>query len=98
MEITKRELYDFKDRKFPEKICFSPIGIVHSPFKSLKGIPIQPIFSKIEARILLPKIMTGRIKPFIILPKLLYGSNNVTKNIRLKRKNITVITRNEYLR
>jgi tRNA-Thr(GGU) m(6)t(6)A37 methyltransferase TsaA len=41
MEITRRELHDFKDRKFPEKICFKPIGIIHTPFKSLKGIPIQ---------------------------------------------------------
>ena len=42
MEISKREIYDIKDRKFPEKkICFEPIGIIHSPFSSLKGIPIQ---------------------------------------------------------
>jgi len=41
MEITKRELYDFKDRKLPEKICFKPIGIIHTEFKTLKGIPIQ---------------------------------------------------------
>ena len=41
MEITKRELYDFKDRKLPEKICFKPIGILHTEFKTLKGIPIQ---------------------------------------------------------
>ena len=42
MEITKREIYDIKERKFPEKkICFEPIGIIHSPFSSLKGIPIQ---------------------------------------------------------
>ena len=41
MEIIKRELNDFKERKFPEKVCFKPIGIIHTPFKSLKGIPIQ---------------------------------------------------------
>ena len=41
MEITKREVYDFKERKFPNKICFKPIGIIHTLFKSLKGIPIQ---------------------------------------------------------
>lgn len=29
MEITKREIYNFKERKFPEKICFEPIGIIH---------------------------------------------------------------------
>jgi len=41
MEITKRELYDFKDRKLPDKICFKPIGIIHTEFKTLNGIPIQ---------------------------------------------------------
>ena len=41
MEITKRELKSFEDRKFPDKICFNPIGIIHTEFKSLKGIPIQ---------------------------------------------------------
>lgn len=41
MEILKRELIEFKDRKFPEKICFKPIGRIHTPFKNLKGIPIQ---------------------------------------------------------
>ena len=41
MEITNRELYDFKDRKLPDKICFKPIGIIHTEFKTLKGIPIQ---------------------------------------------------------
>ena len=40
-EITNRELYDFKDRKLPDKICFKPIGIIHTEFKTLKGIPIQ---------------------------------------------------------
>ena len=41
MEITKRELLTFKERKFPEKICFKPIGIIHSPYHDLKDIPIQ---------------------------------------------------------
>jgi len=41
MEITKKDLKSFKNRKFPDKICFSPIGIIHTEFKSLKGIPIQ---------------------------------------------------------
>ena len=41
MEITKRELYDFKDRVFPKKICFNPIGIIHTEFETLRGIPIQ---------------------------------------------------------
>ena len=41
MEITMNEIIDFKDRKFPERICFNPIGIIHTEFKLLKGIPIQ---------------------------------------------------------
>ena len=41
MEITKKELLDFDERVFPEKVCFTPIGIIHTPFKNLKGIPIQ---------------------------------------------------------
>lgn len=41
MEITKKEIFSFKDRKFPKKICFNPIGIIHTEFTSLKGIPIQ---------------------------------------------------------
>lgn len=41
MEITKKELLDFDERTFPEKVCFTPIGIIHTPFKNLKGIPIQ---------------------------------------------------------
>lgn len=45
MEITNRELIDFKQRKFPEKICFKTIGIIHTPFKTLKGIPIQSSMS-----------------------------------------------------
>ena len=51
MEITKRELIDFKERKFPEKICFKPIGIIHTPFKNLKGIPIQSFMSDTEGTI-----------------------------------------------
>jgi len=41
MEITKREIKDINDRKFPDKICFKSIGMIHTPFKTLKGIPIQ---------------------------------------------------------
>ena len=41
MEITRKDLIDFKERKFPKIISFNPIGIIHSEFKSLKGIPIQ---------------------------------------------------------
>ena len=45
MEISKRELISFTERKFPEKISFSPIGMIHSPFTDLMGIPIQPSMS-----------------------------------------------------
>lgn len=45
MEIINRELINFEERKFPDKICFKPIGIIHTPFKSLKGVPIQSSMS-----------------------------------------------------
>ncbi|NHJ21310.1 MAG: tRNA (N6-threonylcarbamoyladenosine(37)-N6)-methyltransferase TrmO [Candidatus Lokiarchaeota archaeon] len=51
MEISKRELISFKERKFPEDICFRPIGIVHSPFEGLTGIPIQPSMSNANGKI-----------------------------------------------
>jgi len=51
MEINKRELISFNERKFPEDICFRPIGIIHSPFKNLTGIPIQPSMSIAQGRI-----------------------------------------------
>ena len=51
MEISKRELISFKERKFPEEICFRPIGIIHSPFTSLTGIPIQPSMSDAKGKI-----------------------------------------------
>ncbi|MFX1304314.1 MAG: tRNA (N6-threonylcarbamoyladenosine(37)-N6)-methyltransferase TrmO [Promethearchaeota archaeon] len=51
MKIINRELIDFKDRKFPDQICFKPIGIIHTPFKSLKGIPIQSSMSDIKGKI-----------------------------------------------
>lgn len=28
------------------EITYQPIGIVHSPFKTASGTPIQPVFSK----------------------------------------------------
>ena len=60
MEITKRELIDFKDRKFPEKICFKPIGIIHTPFKTLKGIPIQSSMSDEKGNIeIFPEYQSG---------------------------------------
>jgi tRNA (Thr-GGU) A37 N-methylase len=51
MEITKRELIDFKVRKFPKNICFKPIGIINTPFKTLKGIPIQSSMSDAKGTI-----------------------------------------------
>ncbi|MHA2324531.1 MAG: tRNA (N6-threonylcarbamoyladenosine(37)-N6)-methyltransferase TrmO, partial [Promethearchaeota archaeon] len=41
MEITKKDIAKLNERKFPEKICFIPIGIINTPFKEPKGIPIQ---------------------------------------------------------
>lgn len=51
MEIIKRELIDFKERKFHEEICFKPIGIIHTPFKTLKGITIQSSMSDAKGTI-----------------------------------------------
>jgi len=45
MEISKREVKDFKERKFPDQVCFKPIGVIHTPFKTLNGIPIQSVMS-----------------------------------------------------
>ncbi|MFW9822919.1 MAG: tRNA (N6-threonylcarbamoyladenosine(37)-N6)-methyltransferase TrmO [Candidatus Thorarchaeota archaeon] len=46
-----RELIDPDQRKFPDKICFKPIGIIHNQFESLKGIPIQSTISTAEGKI-----------------------------------------------
>jgi tRNA (adenine37-N6)-methyltransferase len=39
--------YQFRDNnmntKNHESICYKPIGIIYSPFKELKGMPIQPL-------------------------------------------------------
>ncbi len=51
MEISKRELINFKERKFPKDICFRPIGMIHSPFTDLTGIPIQPSMSNAKGSI-----------------------------------------------
>ena len=51
MEISRRELISFEERKFPENICFRPIGMVHSPFTKLSGIPIQPTMSNATGKI-----------------------------------------------
>jgi tRNA-Thr(GGU) m(6)t(6)A37 methyltransferase TsaA len=51
MEIEKKKLYDLNRRAFPDEICFKPIGIILTPFKTLKGIPIQSSISKVKGRI-----------------------------------------------
>ena len=51
MEINKRELIDPNERKFPNEVCFQPIGIVNSPFSELKGIPIQSSMSDAKGKI-----------------------------------------------
>ncbi|MFX1366156.1 MAG: tRNA (N6-threonylcarbamoyladenosine(37)-N6)-methyltransferase TrmO [Promethearchaeota archaeon] len=51
MEIKERELISFKERKFPKEICFKPIGIIHTPFKTLKSIPIQSVMSNQQGTI-----------------------------------------------
>ncbi|MFX0019126.1 MAG: tRNA (N6-threonylcarbamoyladenosine(37)-N6)-methyltransferase TrmO [Promethearchaeota archaeon] len=51
MEIINGNLKSFTERRFPEEICFKPIGVIHSPFKTLKGIPIQPTMSKTSGMI-----------------------------------------------
>jgi len=45
MEISKKEVKDFKERKFPDQVCFKPIGVIHTLFKTLKGIPNQSAMS-----------------------------------------------------
>lgn len=47
----KREIIDPNKRKFPNEICFKPIGIIHTQFTSLKGIPIQSTISTAEGKI-----------------------------------------------
>ncbi|MFW9770812.1 MAG: tRNA (N6-threonylcarbamoyladenosine(37)-N6)-methyltransferase TrmO [Candidatus Heimdallarchaeota archaeon] len=60
MEIINGSLKSFKERKFPRKICFKPIGIVQSPFKSLKGIPIQSTMSNTKGEIkIFPQFIEG---------------------------------------
>lgn len=60
MEITNGSLKSFKKRKFPKQVIFKPIGIVQSPFKNLKGIPIQSIMSEIKGKIeVFPQYIKG---------------------------------------
>ena len=51
MEINERELISSEERKFPENICFRPIGIINSPFTKLSGIPIQSTMSNATGKI-----------------------------------------------
>ena len=51
MGTTRRMLKDTKSRAFPEEICFKPIGIIYTPFKSMSGVPRQSSISKIEGTI-----------------------------------------------
>ncbi len=51
MEITKKPLKDIKKRDPSKSIIFKPIGIVHSPLKSLKGIPIQFSMSDVKGKL-----------------------------------------------
>jgi tRNA-Thr(GGU) m(6)t(6)A37 methyltransferase TsaA len=48
MEILNKEVFDIKNRMQLEKICFKPIGTIHTPYISLKGIPIQFSMSEEE--------------------------------------------------
>ena len=60
MEIINRELIDFKDRKFRNKVCFKPIGIAHTQFKTLKSIPIQSYMSDAKGSIeIFPQYQSG---------------------------------------
>ena len=60
MEITNREIKDIEKRKFPKIISFKPIGIIHTPFKSLKGIPIQSSLSESKGTIeMFPEYQSG---------------------------------------
>ncbi|TFF88104.1 MAG: tRNA (N6-threonylcarbamoyladenosine(37)-N6)-methyltransferase TrmO [Promethearchaeota archaeon] len=51
MEIHKRDLRDLEKRDPHRLIKITPIGIIHSPLKRLKGIPIQFKMSDIRGKI-----------------------------------------------
>lgn len=60
MEITKKEIINIEERKPIDEICFKPIGLIHTPFKNLKGIPIQSSMSEIEGTIeIFPEYIDG---------------------------------------
>jgi len=51
MGTIKREVKNINSRKFPEEVCFRPIGIIHTPFKSMSGVPRQSSISEAEGTI-----------------------------------------------
>ena len=51
MGSNDRELMNNKFRKFPEMICFKPIGIIYTPFISMSGVPRQSSLSEVEGTI-----------------------------------------------
>jgi tRNA-Thr(GGU) m(6)t(6)A37 methyltransferase TsaA len=51
MGFTKRKVKNIKSRNFPEEICFKPIGIIYTPFKSMAGVPRQSSISDVEGTI-----------------------------------------------
>lgn len=44
-------MLNIKSRKFPEEVCFRPIGIIHTPFNSMRGVPRQSSISDAEGTI-----------------------------------------------
>lgn len=44
--IAVNEITCHYKRSIMEKITYNPIGIIHSPFKDIKGMPIQPAGAK----------------------------------------------------
>ncbi len=62
MEILNRNLKDIKERKPYDNITFEPIGIIHSPLKSLKGIPIQFSMSQENGSVEIKKELTQGLK------------------------------------
>jgi len=60
MEIAKKDTLNLTERKAVNEICFKPIGIIHTPFKTLKGIPIQSSMSDVEGSIeIFPEYKAG---------------------------------------
>ena len=60
MEIRKKPLNDMDKRDPLQDIVLKPIGIIHSPFKNLEGIPIQFSMSKNKGKLeIFKKFMLG---------------------------------------